>query len=428
MAGGKYPCPRCGKHTKSRGTGKGRRCSQKDCKHEFTPNENKAKPDLGPGMHIDGNEAQLITELSSERPQLDKVLADWNVDLDIWMVAKHNIGESQVTMKLKQPDKSELPVKSANYNMKVYLVRHKPTMAEWPIVQQGTPVKYKTVKIKLRGGLKRALVYPDPQFGYLINHQTGEKSTIHDETALSVVSNVLKKMQPDEVIGLGDLLDFSEQTTHFVRKPEFFFQTQSALDRVVKWFADNRGYTGRWREIPGNHDKRLGQNIMENAINAWGLRPGTLPDKEPEEVCMSVDFLTRMSEFNIEYLDEYPHGVARINKNLVCIHGEKIGSKPGQTVMKNLERPRESVICGHIHRVESGHTTTHHIEGQRTHGFYSPGCLCKIDGTTPGKTSRPDWQNGFAVVDFDEEFFHVDLIPILGDTCIFGGKKYEADK
>lgn len=432
-------CPDCGQKSENRGwqeyaeggRGNRRRCNNDDCDREgFTVSEQghaTGRVDLKPGKHIEGNEAEIVTHPYSEPPTLDQILTDWNVDRAEWEVKNWRPGQSDVTMKLKQPDKSDKVVTVTNYHAKVYLVRIRPTVCEWPVAAAGTLKPYKRIAVKKRGGLKRAVVYPDVQIGFKADHATGDREPTHDERALSLVGQVIKTLQPDRVVGLGDLLDFAEQSTHFVRRPEFYFQTQPAIDRAVSWIHGLRGYAGEWDELSGNHDIRLESNIVENAIAAHGLRPGLLDEEGPPDASLSIPKLLRFDELDVTYSAPYPDGIVWLNPNLGCVHGEKVGAKPGQTVTKSLERPRTSLIGGHVHRLESGHTTVHHHGGQKTYGYYSPGCLCRIDGAVPGRNARPDWQQGFAVVEYDDDLFRVELVPIFDGRCAYGGKTWEAE-
>ena len=67
----------------------------------------------------------------------------------------------------------------------------------------------------------------------------------------------------------------------------------------------------------------------------------------------------------------------------------------------------------------------HDREGQHTIMGTSLGCLCKIDGSVPGVTKKPSWQQGFAKVYSDKEHFNLHHYYINQGKCIYNGDIYQ---
>jgi hypothetical protein len=65
-------------------------------------------------------------------------------------------------------------------------------------------------------------------------------------------------------------------------------------------------------------------------------------------------------------------------------------------------------------------------EGFRTISAFSPGCLCRIDGAVPGSSHGMQWQQGAAVVWYDEESTTIVPIPINAGRACFQGEIIEA--
>jgi hypothetical protein len=62
---------------------------------------------------------------------------------------------------------------------------------------------------------------------------------------------------------------------------------------------------------------------------------------------------------------------------------------------------------------------------QKTIYGFSPGCLCKIDGTVPGSKGR-GWQQGVGIVYYNGADHHLDAVPINSGKALFDGKRFVA--
>jgi predicted phosphodiesterase len=306
----------------------------------------------------------------------------------------------------------------------------------WPVITQGPSIKLSPVKAtgkKKAGEWKTAVVLPDMQIGYFRLADDSLEPT-HDEVALEVALAITKDAQPDVLVLVGDNLDFPEFGKYLTTAP-YQRTTQAALDRATLLCAQLRAAAPNakivW--IAGNHEERLPRSIATNAAAAFGLRRGNLPESWP---VMSVPFLCRFDDYDVEFLAGYPASMYWINERLRVIHGDRVNSN-GVTASKFLAREKVSVIYGHIHRREWAEMTREDHDGPRTILAASAGCLARIDGAVPSVKGgvdldgRPivrheDWQQGIAIVDYKDGDgdFNLELVPIRQGTARWRGTDY----
>lgn len=305
----------------------------------------------------------------------------------------------------------------------------------WPVVQQAKPTVIKarppSFKPAANHGYETCVVLPDPQIGFRRDLVTGELDPFHDDTAMDTALSVLRDLQPNLIINLGDTLDLAEMSS-FRKEASFALTTQATLDRAHEWLADQRAAVpdAEIRLIEGNHDRRLLNYITDNAKAAFGLRQANTPESWP---VFTVPHLLRLDELDVEYVEGYPAGITWINDRLACVHGERL------KVEQVVDEERVSIIQGHIHRIARATKTRRTIHGARVSLSASPGCLCRIDGAVPstkGSTDsrgraimRPeDWQQGIAVVRYEpgDGKFKVDLVDIIDGWCMVEGRIYNA--
>jgi hypothetical protein len=306
---------------------------------------------------------------------------------------------------------------------------------DWPVVQPGPSIKLPVRKVTQSNadGYKTAVILPDMQIGYYRNAD-GSLEPTHDEEALSISMAIIKKLNPDRIIMVGDNLDFPEFGKYRL-SPAYAVTTQASIDRATTLCAELRAVAPNaiidW--ISGNHEERLVNFILDNAKVSFGLRRGNTPDSWP---CLSVPYLCRFNDYGVNYVAGYPAGQVWINQRLKVIHGNKVRSN-GSTAHAYLNDSKVSVIYGHIHRREWAERSREDWDGAKTIMAASPGTLARCDGAVPSTKGgidldgRPmtiveDWQQGLAVVSYEEGegAFWYEQIPIHNRTAFFRGKVY----
>lgn len=310
----------------------------------------------------------------------------------------------------------------------------------WPVIQPAPNVTVKPLKVLRKDTvLQTACIAPDIQVGFRqLRDDDGELylDPFHDEIAIAAFLAVVRSTRPELVVFLGDCLDFAAQS-RFVQEPSWALTTQDAINRFHELLCQVRALVPEARIVvlEGNHDLRLPKAIMVNAAASFGLQRANLPASWP---VLTVPHLCRFDDLNVEYVPGYPSGEFWINDNLVAIHGHKVRSA-GSTASAVIDDERVSTIFGHVHRIELMHKTRRVKDGCKQSFAASPGCLCRIDGAVPGVkggidmlgrpiTSFENWQQGMAVVTFEEGNgrFDLELVPIYGSQVMFRGKMLEA--
>jgi len=309
---------------------------------------------------------------------------------------------------------------------------------DWPVVQPGPSIKLPVRKVTQSNteGYKVAVILPDMQIGYYRNAD-GSLEPTHDEEALSISMAIIKKLNPDRIIMVGDNLDFPEFGKYRL-SPAYAITTQASIDRATTLCAELRAVAPNavidW--ISGNHEERLVNFILDNAKVSFGLRRGNTPDSWP---CLSVPYLCRFNDYGVNYVAGYPAGQVWINQRLKVIHGNKVRSN-GSTAHAYLNDSKVSVIYGHIHRREWAERSREDWDGAKTIMAASPGTLARCDGAVPSTKGgmdldgRPmtiveDWQQGLAIVSYEdgEGAFWYEQIPIHNKTAFFRGKVYSPE-
>lgn len=310
---------------------------------------------------------------------------------------------------------------------------------QFPIVQPAKPTIIKPVPSKPKTvDATVTVILPDPQIGFR-RLTDGTLLPMHDEKAMNVCLQIMRFIKPDKVVNLGDFIDLPEWSAKFLILPEFVLTTQPSIDRAHKFLAEQRAVVGNSAEmvlIAGNHDARLPMAITRNAMAALRLKRANLPESFP---VLSMGFLLRLDELNVNYLGAYPAHKYKIAKGgkgqtpLYAIHGDKLD------VAKVAKNERQSFVQGHIHRIAL-HSETYEKDGGREQVVaFSPGCLCRVDGYVPSQKSAvtddgipvtrfESWQQGMAVItETKDGFWSLEMVAITDGRASFRGKIFTTD-
>ncbi len=322
------------------------------------------------------------------------------------------------------------------------------TGPEWPLIERGPKIQLQKSKTKVSRpkGWEEAVIIPDIQIGFYRSSLESDSplEPIHDEKAIAVALKVIEDIQPEQIVLVGDNLDFAE-LGKFVTTAPYQRTTQASIDRATMLCAQLRSAAPKakihW--IAGNHEYRMAKYIQMNGEATFGITVGKLDGElRGNWPVMSVPYVCRMDEFDINYIPGYPESFVSINKNLMVCHGHKVTSN-GSTTTKYLNDAHVSVIYGHIHRNELAYRTRLSSEGPRTVMAASPGCLCRIDGAVPSTKSGQDefgrpilqgtenWQQGLAIVQYQpsgvgDEWFNYEPMWIFDGRGFLRGQEYSA--
>ena len=294
---------------------------------------------------------------------------------------------------------------------------------------------------KGKDGWKLAALLPDTQIGYRV-YEDGSVVGFHSEEAidiaLQIVNHAHQEFGVDTIVNLGDTLDLPAQSRHH---QEIAFQnsTNLAIQRGYEYLAAHRATCPEAEIVflEGNHDCRIYKYLAENAPAVVNMRRAGDENSWPVN---SLPHLLRMDELNIKYASGYPAGEYWLNENLRCIHGDRVNSS-GSTPMKYINSNHHvSVIYGHIHRIEMLYHTNHTSTGPARNAAFSPGCLCRVDGSVPSvkggitPNEKPvkyweNWQQGVGFAWYkDTGEFTLLSVPIIDEWAVFMGKEFRANK
>jgi len=278
---------------------------------------------------------------------------------------------------------------------------------------------------------EQIIVLPDIHFGFWRVPGSGELCPTHDERALRVAEQIIETVRPNRLVLLGDVLDLPELSKYRLH-PEFVGTTQAAIDACYSWLKHIRPYATQVIWLSGNHDERIINAIQDNVRAASALhRPN-----ETDPV-LSIPYLLRLEELDIEYKGAYPAGAYYLNDHLACLHGRWLGSRRRSAAAEAIEQERVSVIFGHTHRISMAMATRNTRHAPKFVGAWNIGTLSKIDGSVPSTRGgwRPghgpvqaweDWQQGLAYVEVTEDWFSVELIPIFEGRARWGGRTWRS--
>ena len=418
-------CPKCGSdYVKKNGKrGEVQRYKCNNCKKGFSNTDDFfSDSNISTSSMVEELNYVYITDNVSDgkAPTLQTLLEKFNVSEEEWKVTNFKVNQWDVSAK-EEVDGKIVWNTHTNYQARASLVRKRPVKCDFPAVQGATVGDVKLNVKTPKRNLNVDIVLPDAQVGFKRDIHSGELTPLHDLKAIAIATEIIKEIKPNRIIMLGDMLDLPDWSTHYVRSPEFYFTTQPSLDWLASWIKELRPYCKEMVYIEGNHEKRMIDSIVQNTIQAYGIKPANEPDVPP---IVSVPYMLGLHKIGVEYIGNYPHGEFYINDNLVCIHGNKVGPKSGQSVMKMLDSPRISVIQGHVHRLEMGHKTVWSHGQPKIYQAVSLGTLARIDGVVPGGGTRYNWQQGFGIVEYDNDRFQIDSVGIYDGKAIFKGKFY----
>lgn len=312
------------------------------------------------------------------------------------------------------------------------------TGPKWPVVQPAKPVAVKIPKRTgpaLVGTWKTCLFLPDEQIGFR-RLADGTLDPFHDPRALNIALQIAEAERPDRIIHAGDTNDFAPFSRHRL-EPGFALTVQAGIDYAYAYLAALSELTDEHDVISGNHDVRLQNYIIDNALAAFGVRRGgTAPTEWP---VLSIQNLLRFDEIGVNYVGSYPAGATYLNDNLAAVHGAKIGNRTRTAAQIVVEDERVSILHGHTHKRALASKTRNSKGAPKFSVAYSPGCLCRIDGAVPSTKGSidafgapvrawEDWQQGLGVIRYQEANgrFAIEDVPIFEGWAMHRGQEFNA--
>lgn len=253
---------------------------------------------------------------------------------------------------------------------------------------------------------KRIVVISDTQMPY------------DDRKALRGLIQFIGDYQPDEVIHIGDLMDYPTPARWSKGTAEEFSKKMLADNEQAKkrFLAPLRAvYDGPVGVHEGNHDLRPREYLAKYA-------PALVEFAEQFHIEKLLDF----DGFGVELLPEFN----RIAPGWITTHGHRgqisLSRIAGNTALNAARKFNTSVVMGHTHR-----------QGIGSHTFGFAGAVDKVvTGVEVGhlmnqklatylKGGTGNWQLGFGLLTIDGQHVKPDLIPVHRGKFSVDGRVWE---
>lgn len=230
-------------------------------------------------------------------------------------------------------------------------------------------------------------------------------SVFMDKVAVGAMQRVGDKLQPDQIVHIGDLMDFygfSKYDKDPKRMKEATLEKEiRSVQPLIKWMDE----VSREPVIYtlGNHEKRMETYLCHNVPAYYEYAGANIKD-----------LLNLPDRWNV-----YGYGaVPRIGK-LGFTHGDVVRSEAGSSALAQRRKVGGSILHGHTHRMSAVSFT----DSMGTHWGYEIGHLSAKQ--PPYMNNTPNWQQGFGVVTVAKNGdFHVELVPIQKGKAWFRGEWY----
>lgn len=239
----------------------------------------------------------------------------------------------------------------------------------------------------------------------------------HDRKAVKAVIRAIGDAQPDEVVLIGDQIDFP-QPSRWNKGTRGEFEGSVMAD--AEYFRDNiltplrAVYDGPVGAHEGNHDLRPREYLEKNAPALAGTKT------------FNMETLCDFDGFGVELLPEFYD----IAPGWISTHGHRGGIRlspiAGNTAMGAARRFGKSVVMGHTHRLGMisetkgyGGKVTSQLTGMEIGNLMN----MKLAGYLKGATAN--WQQGFGVLTVDGQHVTPELVRISAGKFTVDGHTWE---
>lgn len=249
------------------------------------------------------------------------------------------------------------------------------------------------------------LIIPDIQYPY------------HDKVALKKLIRVAADTQPDQILQIGDGIDFPQVSQWSKGNAgEYTTTLQEHIDgyrsEVLRPLSEAAPKAKKiWME--GNHDLRIKDFIKKYAYPLGVLRN------------LEVEALFELDEMGWQY----ERGPLRIATNTYAIHGHEPGgycASPSAWDLKFIKRygSDKSFVFGHTH--QPFHITrSFGYDGKVSPRFtMNVGSIMDPVAATYVKDGAVNWTMSFALLRDDGKRVYPELVTMVDRGFYLGGKKY----
>lgn len=298
-----------------------------------------------------------------------------------------------------------------------------------------TPAKITPSKKKpIKRDYNVLLVFGDMQIDY--RRIDNDLIPIHDERAMDALAHFASELQPNELINLGDTVDFAA-LSRFQRDSDHFYRTLGpSFQRIHDFYAQLRSDNPNAKivEVDSNHHKRLTDFVLKNMPDFYGVRQAGNQDDYP---VFSYPYLANLKHVGVDWVGGYGAAEYVYKDDLAFIHGN-FAVSAGSTAAKLAKaNPDRNIVQGHVHRAETQYQTDR--RGNML-GAFTVGALCRSDGVVPSYHSsvnelgkpvkyQENWQSSAMVIeDYGDGQYNFEHVLIRDGKIVYRGKEYGTAK
>jgi predicted phosphodiesterase len=238
-----------------------------------------------------------------------------------------------------------------------------------------------------------------------------------DRKAVAAIVRFITDTQPDEVVHIGDLMDYPSPSRWTKgTAEEFALRIKPDSEQAKRRFLEplRAGYDGPVGVHEGNHDARPREYLSKYA-------PALVEYEDQFRFESLLDF----DGFGVTVLPEF----YKLAPSWVSTHGHRGGvrlsQKASDTAYNAMMRFQASVIIGHTHRQGIKPHTFGYGGSQRVLWSMEVGNLMNMKLAHYLKGATANWQSGFAVLTIDGTHVKPELVPIIGGRFAVDGSVWE---
>ncbi|MFJ7329055.1 metallophosphoesterase [Streptomyces cyaneofuscatus] len=252
--------------------------------------------------------------------------------------------------------------------------------------------------------MKRVVVISDVQAPY------------EDKRALKNVIRFIGEYQPDEVIQIGDLVDYPAPSRWSAgTRAEFaggvLRDSQYAVDNFLAPL--NEVFRGPKKILKGNHDERPEKYLASRA-----------PALGHEDTAYRMETLLQLDQHGWELVQPYYN----FAPGWVAIHGHEspgLNQVAGRTAASKARKAGVSVVMGHTHRLAISPESAGYGGKLRTLYGFEVGHLMDVRKAGYLKGGPANWQKGFGLFYVGKYNATPHAVPVEDDgSFVVEGRRY----
>jgi hypothetical protein len=259
-----------------------------------------------------------------------------------------------------------------------------------------------------KGKFRRAVLYGDTHYPF------------HDPRALAVVKSIIRDVEPDLLVDMGDLLD-AYTISRYSKDPNrrVSLQDEINLGRThLHEMAQLAPYADRVL-LDSNHFARL-----MAVIHGMQGESRELARLDVFRQTMTWPHLLGLEQIGWRWIPEHLQAKTRLIPKMILKHGTVVRKGSAMSARGEYERYNRSGASGHTHRLGA----FYHRDVEGGHAWFETGCTCAMDPDYI-RDGHADWQQGCTVVTYTEDGsrFQVEQVFIQDGRAIWRDSDYQAD-